>query len=299
LGLLAEVLDRGDDRHLHAGGHERHADGQIGDGAVLDIVAAHVHEHAAGALLDVVPGGLGFPVAPLLGGVGHRQTGPGRLLLVGEEVDHLRRKTSRRLGELGADHVQGRGERGVAVARLNRLDLADDLAGVVRRLADDPGRIVLHEQHAEAVARRRLLDLGEGKLTGALEERLPFGREIHAQGAVEDDDVVDARSRSDAGAAAFRPEVGPDGLRPGHDAGHGEDDKRDDGDAHEQQQKLFDPQPPRVLFLCRQEKAHRRPGDDAITPAIEQVNDDRHRDGAGTHGKRCFPQAEKREQHSH
>jgi hypothetical protein len=105
LVLLAEVAQRSENGRVHAGGDERHLDAQVHDGEVVQVVAADIDEHRAGPLLDVGEDGLGL-VAGFLGGIGGGQTGPCRLLQVGDEVHHLRGVALGGLGELGADHVE-------------------------------------------------------------------------------------------------------------------------------------------------------------------------------------------------
>ena len=84
----------------------------------------------------------------------------------------------------------------------------------------------------------------------------------------------------------------PDGLGPRHHRRHREDEQGDHGAADEQEENLFEAHAPRVLLLGRHEEAHRRPGDDLEAPAIEQVNDDGHRDRGRAGAQRRCPEVE-------
>src|SRR5262245_29665249 len=106
------------------------------------------------------------------------------------------------------------------MGRLKSLDLAHDPPRVGRRLAYDPARRVLHEQDAEAIAGRGVLDDVDGVLAGAVEEALAFILEIHAQRAVENDDVMRSRHPRHVLAASLWPYRSPQVLHPWHDAGH-------------------------------------------------------------------------------
>ena len=224
-----------------------------------------------------------------------RDVQPGGLLHVGKEVNDLRGEAAAGLGDLGGDHIEGGGYRSVAVTGDKLLDFAGDLAGILGSLADNPDRVIFHEQNAEPISRRRQLDLVQGHLPGAVKKGLALPGQVHAERAVQDQEVVRSPAARGEDARAIGPNRGPNVLGPGHDAGHGEHDQGDQGRAHAEQDKLLNSHAARVLLLSGQEEAHGCPGDDLEAAAIEEVNDDGDGNRAGA-GEQCrFPQAEEGE----
>ena len=290
-----EVAHLGDETRLLAAEPlcTRNTEGEIAHRHVRDVASADVDEDRAGLRLDL---GSDVPVV-LFALLGTGDRGPGGALEVGEEVDGLGRESAMKLGELGRDHVERRGERGVSVTGLQGVELALNLARVGGRLADDPDRAFLHEEDAEAVAGGAVLHLAAGPVAGGVEPALAVDGGVHAERAVDDEDVMRPRRPDRAARPADEPHRRPEILGPGHHRRHREDEERDHGAAAQEEQELLEPHPPGVLLLGREEEAHRGPGDDLESSAIEEVDDDRNGDGPRANGERRFPEAEEGGKH--
>ncbi len=254
-------------------------DAQVADGDVGQAVLADVDEDGAGAaVLEGLEG------AGEQGGLAEL---PGGALQVGDEVDLAVAELGRRRLEQAGDGLHGGRQVGVAVRQAELADLAGDALAVLGRLGDDdlaarPG----HHDDAEGVAPGAVLgDLG-GRLAGPVEGDGAVLLGGHAEGGVEDDDLVGALGAAGGGQDGLGEDLAPEGLGPGGDGAHGQDDEQDEQAADEQEEELLEAHAAGVLALGGEEEAHGRPVQDAEAAAVEQVDDDGHRHGAGGDGPR-------------
>ena len=115
---------------------------------------------------------------------------PGRALQVGDKIDFLFFKLSRR----GAEHVdhgiESRRQIGVAVRQSQGLQLVHDFAGVVTCFRDDASGRRCHEEHTEAVAAGRIFDQPDRRLPRPIKARAISRLEGHAERAVDHQDFV-------------------------------------------------------------------------------------------------------------
>src|SRR5262249_32656463 len=138
---------------------------------------------------------------------------------------------------------------------------------------------------AEAVGAGAGLDEFNRQFAGLLEGVGVALFEAHAEGAVEDEDLVCAWAAGRGALAALGVHPPPHSLGPGRDAGHRQDEQQNDEAAHDEEQQLLQAHATSVLLLRRQKEAHGRPRHDAEAPAVEQVDDDGNGDGSAGDGR--------------
>ena len=195
-----------------------------------------------------------------------RELPPTRRLPIGHKINLLPQR------EPVLERVNGLAQRGKNIrGTIRQRRFAKRFSGEIEiecRLGNHRLHHVAGEQHRRGAPGGHGVQRLLSRPTRLLEPRARAVAHPHAHRVVEDDDARDLRLAEDRR-----------GIRENRRTRERQSEQREEQAAQREQNHVLDPHPALVLFDGVLQEAHRRPRHLAELPTVQQMDDDRHRDG--------------------